>query len=172
MPYSGDFGDPCIFDNRRSEFFSGMLQKPSRNLDTLIVLGAQVNGTKLSNSLKLRLERAKEYLDENPETIAVVSGGKGSGEEISEAEAMYEYLVSQGIDETRLIKENRSTNTNENLKYSLALLEEKSNKKPGNLRIGIVTNGFHVFRGTSIGKKDGMPTDRRCSGKKVTNFYS
>lgn len=66
--------------------FSGMLQKPSRNLDTLIVLGAQVNGTKLSNSLKLRLERAKEYLDENPETIAVVSGGKGSGEEISEAE--------------------------------------------------------------------------------------
>ena len=84
--------------------FSGMLQKPSRNLDTLIVLGAQVNGTKLSNSLKLRLERAKEYLDENPETIAVVSGGKGSGEEISEAEAMYEYLVSQGIDETRLIK--------------------------------------------------------------------
>ena len=135
--------------------FSGMLQKPSRNLDTLIVLGAQVNGTKLSNSLKLRLERAKEYLDENPETIAVVSGGKGSGEEISEAEAMYEYLVSQGIDETRLIKENRSTNTNENLKYSLALLEEKSNKKPGNLRIGIVTNGFHVFRGTSIGKKMG-----------------
>ena len=132
-----------------------MLQKPSRNLDTLIVLGAQVNGTKLSNSLKLRLERAKEYLDENPETIAVVSGGKGSGEEISEAEAMYEYLVSQGIDETRLIKENRSTNTNENLKYSLALLEEKSNKKPGNLRIGIVTNGFHVFRGTSIGKKMG-----------------
>ena len=107
-----------------------MLQKPSRDLDTLIVLGAQVNGTKLSNSLKLRLERAKEYLDENPETIAVVSGGKGSGEEISEAEAMYEYLVSQGIDETRLIKEDRSTNTNENLKYSLALLEEKSNKKP------------------------------------------
>ena len=116
---------------------------------------AQVNGTKLSNSLKLRLERAKEYLDENPETIAVVSGRKGSGEEISEAEAMYEYLVSQGIDETRLIKEDRSTNTNENLKYSLALLEEKSNKKPEDLRIGIVTNGFHVFRGTSIGKKMG-----------------
>ena len=68
---------------------------------------------------------------------------------------MYEYLVSQGIDETRLIKEDRSTNTNENLKYSFALLEEKSNKKPGNLRIGIVTNGFHVFRGTSIGKKMG-----------------
>ena len=53
---------------------------------------------------------------------------KGSGEEISEAEAMYEYLVSQGIDETRLIKENRSTNTNENLKYSLALLEESQIK--------------------------------------------
>ena len=126
--------------------FSGMTQKPSKNLDTLIVLGAQVNGTKLSNSLKLRLKRAKEYLNENPETIAVVSGGKGSGEESSEAEA---------IDETRLIKEDRSTNTNENLKYSLALLEKELNKKPEDLRIGIVTNGFHVFRGTSIGKKMG-----------------
>ena len=130
--------------------FSGMTQKPSKNLDTLIVLGAQVNGTKLSNSLKLRLKRAKEYLNENPETIAVVSGGKGSGEEISE-----EYLVSQGIDTRRLIKEDRSTNTNENLKYSLALLEKELNKKPEELRIGIVTNGFHVFRGTSIGKKMG-----------------
>lgn len=135
--------------------FSGMTQKPSKNLDTLIVLGAQVNGTKLSNSLKLRLERAKEYLDENPETIAVVSGGKGSGEDISEAEAMYEYLIAQGIDETRLIKEERSTNTNENLKYSLAILEKEQNKKPEELKIGIVTNGFHVFRGTSIGKKMG-----------------
>lgn len=135
--------------------FSGMTQKPSKNLDTLIVLGAQVNGTKLSNSLKLRLERAKEYLDENPETIAVVSGGKGSGEDISEAEAMYEYLIAQGIDETRLIKEDRSTNTNENLKYSLAILEKEQNKKPEELKIGIVTNGFHAFRGTSIGKKMG-----------------
>ena len=52
-------------------------------------------------------------------------------------------------------KEDRSTNTNENLKYSLALLEKELNKKPEELRIGIVTNGFHVFRGTSIGKKMG-----------------
>lgn len=76
MPYSGDFGG-LAFLITEGLIFSGMTQKPSKNLDTLIVLGAQVNGTKLSNSLKLRLKRAKEYLNENPETIAVVSGGKG-----------------------------------------------------------------------------------------------
>ncbi len=78
---------------------------------------------------------------------------------------MYEYLVSQGIDETRLIKEDRSTNTNENLKYSLALLEEKSNKKPEDLRIGIVNQRLSRISGNFDWKKDGMPTDRRCSGK-------
>lgn len=135
--------------------FYGMMQKPSKNLDTLIVLGAQVNGTKLSNSLKLRLDRAKEYLDENPDTKAIVSGGKGSGEAISEAEAMYDYLIEQGIDARRLIKEECSTNTNENLKYSLEILEKQEHKNPKELKIGIVTNGFHVFRGTAIGKKMG-----------------
>lgn len=134
---------------------SGMTHRPSENLDYIIVLGAQVNGNRLSNSLLLRLERAKTYLEENPDTIAVLSGGKGKGENLSEAQAMYRYLQEQGITQNRLILEDRSVNTNENLKFSLKILDERENGKAREKNLGIVTNGFHVYRGVSIGKKQG-----------------
>ncbi|MGN0400560.1 MAG: YdcF family protein [Blautia sp.] len=135
--------------------FSGMLHEPSENLDYIIVLGAQVNGNRLSNSLLLRLERAEEYLEENPDTKAVLSGGKGKGENISEAQAMYVYLEKQGISRDRLILEDKSVNTNENLKFSLEILDQIEKGKAREKFIGIVTNGFHVYRGVSIGKKQG-----------------
>ena len=65
--------------------------------DYVIVLGARVRGAKISNSLKQRLDRAIEYSEEYPNTVLVLSGGKGPGEEISEARAMYEYLQYNGI---------------------------------------------------------------------------
>lgn len=134
---------------------SGMLHKPSKNLDYIIVLGAQVNGDKLSNSLKLRLEKAKEYIEENPGTVAILSGGQGKGENLSEAEAMYRYLEKQGIEKERMIMEDTSTNTNENLRNSLAILDKLEDGKGKQASIGVVTNGFHVYRGVSIGKKQG-----------------
>ena len=115
----------------------------------IIVLGAHVAGTRLSKALLERTRRALRYLEENPETRAVLSGGQGQGEQISEAEAMYRYLTEHGIDGSRLILEDRSTNTKENLDFSL--------EKIGTLdtSIGIVTNHFHVFRGVAIGRKCG-----------------
>lgn len=123
--------------------------KTRDNLDYIIVLGAHVNGTRLSKALLERTRRALEYLERNPDTKAVLSGGQGEGETVSEAQAMREYLTSHGISENRLILEDRSTNTKENLDFSLI--------KIGNLHasIGIVTNHFHVFRGVAIGKKCG-----------------
>lgn len=120
-----------------------------QNLDYIIVLGAHVNGTRLTKALLERTRRALQYLEENPKTKAVLSGGIGDGEEITEAEAMYRYLTKHGIDGSRLIKEERSTSTKENLDFSLELI--------GSLdaRIGVVTNNFHVFRGVAIGKKCG-----------------
>ena len=79
----------------------------------------------------------------------MLSGGKGDGEQISEAEAMYRYLTEHGIDGGRLIREERSTNTKENLDYSLELI---GSTEPA---IGVVTNNFHVFRGVMIGRKCG-----------------
>ena len=75
--------------------------------------------------------------------------GRGNGERISEAEAMYRYLTEHGIDGGRLIREERSTNTKENLDYSLELI---GSTEPA---IGVVTNNFHVFRGVMIGRKCG-----------------
>ncbi len=123
--------------------------KVKENLDYIIVLGAHVDGTRLTLALLERTRRALQYLEENPETKAVLSGGKGAGEQMSEAEAMYRYLTSHGIEATRLILEDRSTNTKENLTYSL--------KKIGSpdASVGVVTNNFHVFRGVAIGRKCG-----------------
>lgn len=144
-----------IFVSVEAMIFTGMFHQPNKDLDYIIVLGAQVNGTKLSNSLKLRVERAREYLEENPETCAVLSGGKGTGEDITEAEAMFRYLEKKGISAQRLLKEELSTNTSENLKFSLEIIDEKEDNKGKEASIGVVTNNFHVFRGVALGKKLG-----------------
>ena len=123
--------------------------KIKENLDYIIVLGAHVNGVRLSKALLERTRRALEYLEKNPKTRAVLSGGQGEGETISEAEAMCRYLEDHGISRERLILEDRSTNTKENLDFSLALIGDL------NAPIGVVTNHFHVFRGVAIGKKCG-----------------
>lgn len=124
------------------------LMTAEKNLDYIVVLGAHVNGTRLTKALLERTRRALQYLKDNPDTIAVLSGGKGEGELISEAEAMAEYLKRHGIPQERLLLEKRSTSTSENLKFSLEMIGPDH-------RIGVVTNHFHVFRGTAIARKCG-----------------
>lgn len=136
--------------------------KSIENASYLIVLGAKVNGSQISRALRYRLDEAIEYMVEYPETKAIVSGGQGNGEDISEAEAMFQYMVEQGIEENRIIKEDASTNTRENIANSIQLMK----KKQGSTLI--VTNSFHVYRAVEIGKKQGIenlgslsaPTDK------------
>lgn len=125
------------------------MSKLPEQLDYLIVLGAHVDGDQLSKALRYRVDKAWEYLRDHPYTIAVLSGGKGEGEWISEGQAMANYLMAKGIAEERLILEEHSTSTAENLRFSLELLPDRRKK------IGVVTNNFHVFRGVAIGKKLG-----------------
>lgn len=120
--------------------------KPDNGADYVIVLGAQVNGTKVSQALKHRLEAAYSYATVNEATKIIVSGGQGSGEEVTEAKAMFDYLVERGIAPERIIKEEQSTNTNENIMYSKELMEHAD-------YVVVVTNRFHLFRGTQIAKK-------------------
>lgn len=130
------------------------MKVPEKEADYLVVLGAKVNGTKPSRILKYRIEKAAEYLIEHPETRVVVSGGKGSDEDISEAEAMHEGLIEKGIEEDRIYMEDQSTSTKENLDFSKRYIEEDS----GNLEkqnILIVTTDFHVLRAVQIAKKAG-----------------
>ena len=98
--------------------------EPQENADYLIILGAKVNGTQPSLMLKQRIEAAAEYLKRNPNTIAIASGGKGSDENISEAQCIYEQLVALGIEPERILMENQSTSTVENLEFSARIIKE------------------------------------------------
>lgn len=120
------------------------------DMDYLIVLGAQVRGTRITNSLYRRLKASEIYLKENPETLVIVSGGQGPGEDITEAEAMKNFLLENGIESERILVEDKSTNTVENILYSKELITKDDAK------VAVVTNGFHVFRSISIARKQGL----------------
>lgn len=129
---------------------SGMRGQPSKNLDYIIILGAKVNGTTPSGTLERRIDRAYEYLTKNTNTIAILSGGQGEGEDISEGQCMYNVLVEKGISSDRLIIEDESTTTQENIQFSLDLIHNNKD-----YTYGIVTNNFHVYRSVAIAKKMG-----------------
>lgn len=120
-------------------------RKPVGN-PTVVVLGCRVYGEKASLMLVERLEAAEEYLNKNPDTLCIVSGGQGEGEDISEAECMFRYLQKKGIDSTRIYKEDKSTSTRENLLFSKRIIE----KEKLNNEIAIVTNEFHLYRASKI----------------------
>ncbi len=105
--------------------------------------------------LKYRLDTTAEYLTDNPQTICIVTGGQGYNEPWSEAQGMREYLVKQGIPDDRIILEDRAQNTTQNIVYSLELLDDLGTDLR-NKKVGIVTNDFHLFRGLSIARKQGM----------------
>jgi len=119
---------------------------------TVVVLGCRVYGERASLMLVERLEAACEYLTEHEESACVLSGGQGPGENISEAECMYRYLVAKGIDPERLYKEDKSTNTRENLMFSKALIEENGLHPV----IAITTSEFHEYRAGQIAKSLAM----------------
>ncbi len=125
--------------------------KGEKDLDYVIVLGAQMRPNGPSVIYRYRLEKVKEYLEENDRTKCVVTGGQGSNEPVSEGEGGAEYLVSLGIPRARIEAETQSHDTLENIRNAIAIIEGAEGDS-ANLRIGIVTNGFHVFRGVHIAK--------------------
>lgn len=127
----------------------GMTWKGSEDLDYVVVLGAQVKGDAPSRALTKRLIKAYEYAEENPDTILILSGGQGSGENITEAKCMKDWLVSEGVSEDRMILEEQSTDTKENLLFSDQMTS--CAKK----RTGILSNNFHVFRAVRLAEKLG-----------------
>lgn len=119
----------------------------------LIVLGAGLKGDIPSEVLKYRLNKAVEYYKKNPDTIFIVSGGQGKDEWISEAEAMNIYLFKKGVPLKNIIKEDKSTSTYENLKFSDKIIKEKGITGD----IGVMSNNFHMYRVKLISKKLNFP---------------
>ncbi|MBE5917858.1 MAG: YdcF family protein [Pseudobutyrivibrio ruminis] len=116
--------------------------------DYIIVLGAQMKDWGPSVVYKARLDSAIEYLNDNPDTKVIVTGGQGANESVSEGEGGKKYLFEQGIAEDRIIVESASLDTDQNISNALNLVEVTEDMK-----VGIVTNNFHVFRGVMIAKR-------------------
>lgn len=126
-----------------------MKMQAPKGLPWVIVLGAQVRGTRITNSLMRRLDAALAYLEENPDTRVIVSGGQGKGEAISEAAAMSGYLKQHGIGKARIYEEGASTSTRENLRFSSRIIGSLTEP------VGIVTNNFHMYRSILLGHIEG-----------------
>lgn len=113
-------------------------------LDYLIVLGAGLHGSTPSMTLTDRINGAAEYLKQNPNTVCVVSGGMGPGEDMTEAQCMYEQLVARGIDGSRIRLEDKATSTHENLVFSMAIITAEAGGQPE--RVGIISSEYHIHR--------------------------
>ena len=129
-----------------TEFFiiRASLGEPKESCDYVVVLGAKVRESGPSASLWDRIHGARDYLEDHPDVIAVLSGGQGADEPMTEARAMYDELIQLGIDENRLWIEDQATSTWENLNFSLDLIEEKTGTRPE--KLGIVSSEYHLFR--------------------------
>lgn len=135
--------------------------KPKNSRTTLIVLGCKVNDTSPSKSLARRLEAAYNYLSKNQDAVCIVSGGKGYNENISEADCMYNYLTEKGIDGKRIYKEDKSANTDENIRFSKKIIEQNNLSD----NITIVTDGYHQLRAGIIAKKNSVSVTGAVSAK-------
>lgn len=133
--------------------FNGM-KNDKKDADYIVVLGAGMWGDVPSLTLSQRLEKSLEVINEHPKAKIIVSGGMGPGETITEAEGMKRFLVKKGVNENRIIKEDKSRNTEQNLKFSKAILDKQDNRTK--LPVIIVTSDFHMFRAKMLAEKLGF----------------
>lgn len=140
--------------------------------DYLLILGAGLRGENMSLTLSQRMHKSLEYIDKYPNVKIVVSGGQGSGENITEAEAMKRFLINHGVSEKNIIKEEKSTSTAENIKYTKNKLEQIDGRE--DMKISIVTSDFHMFRAQFLAKRVGFYTyavPAKLHFLLIPNFY-
>lgn len=135
-----------------SVFMIKAANSPPKGECTVIVLGCKVRGETPSLMLYYRAMAAYKYLEANPGAVCIASGGQGADELISEAECIRRILVENGIDGGRIILEDKSTNTDENIRFSLQKMEEYGITGSA----ALATNEFHQLRAHMIAEKYGL----------------
>ncbi|MGC6770176.1 YdcF family protein [Enterococcus sp. LJL128] len=131
----------------------GTKEQPANQPDTILILGAQVRGSSKetaypSTVLTERLDTALPFINKNPNSIIIVCGGQGADEPDSEANVMADYLIDKGIDADRLIREDSSTRTKENI--------VNAQKKRELGKTVIVTSDFHIYRSKLLARRLGI----------------
>ncbi len=143
----------CFFIGLSSFIAIGSItNKADYTEDAVIVLGCGLHGSELSRNLKDRLDTAIKYYENNKDALIIVSGGQGPQEDIPEAEAMYNYLIENGV-EAEIIKEDKASSTNENFKFSKEILD---NKFSGDYKTAYITNDFHIYRAGKLAEINGL----------------
>ena len=120
--------------------------------DYIIVLGAGVNGSVPSLSMVNRMTPTIEYLEAHPDCVAILTGGQGEGENLSEAQAMFDYLTARGISPEQLIMEDKATSTEENLKFSFEIIGSELDSST----IAVVSSEYHLHRAKTMAKMLGV----------------
>lgn len=159
--------------------FLGAVIKDSKKdydgeLHYLFVLGGLIIGEETpSEHLMKRIKKAAEYLDSHPSTIAVACGGCfRDGQKKSEALIIKEHLIALGIDENRIILEDKSTTTNENFKFGKKIIEEHSGKEFYELKTGFLSSDYHLFRAGVIAKINGLPGLHKIGAKSTLKDFT
>lgn len=129
---------------------SGMSATAPPGMDYLMVLGASVYDDGPSPALVRRINAVTGCLDQHPDALVIATGGQGEGERIAEAQCIRDELVRRGVDPARILLEDKSTNTWENMTFSKALIDRDD------AAVGIVTNNYHVWRSTRLARRAGL----------------
>ena len=119
---------------------------------TVIILGCRVHGMRPSTMLYDRMNTALKYIKENPDSYIITSGGKGKGEDISEAQAIKTYFLEQGVAEEKIFVEDKSVNTDENIKFSSKIIKDNNL----NTNIAVATDSFHQFRSACFASENNL----------------
>ncbi len=146
---------------------------PNEAVPYVLVLGAKVRTTGPSASLWDRIYAAYDYLEAHPEVTAIVSGGQGPDEPMTEAQSMHDELVKLGIPEERIWMETEATSTWENLHFTLELIQERTGKTPR--KLGVLSSEYHLFRASLFTKACGVefvgiPAPTSQPSQKINHF--
>lgn len=146
---------------------------PGEQVDYVVVLGAKVRDDGPSVSLWDRIYAARDYLEAHPHTVAVLSGGKGKDEPMSEAQCMFTELLALGIEPGRLWQEDKAESTWENIRYSLDLIQKETGARP--TKIGVLSSEYHLFRASLFAKKNqvefvGIPARTSRLSQRINHF--
>ena len=145
-----------------------------RGANFVVALGSGLkDGGRVTPLLASRLERARAVYDTlvpdgaagAADPVLIVSGGKGSDERVSEAEAMAGYLVERGFPADRVVREDRSRSTEENVRFSKAIMDRS---RPAS-RCVIVTSSYHAFRAAIIARRVGV--NGQVTGAPTAAYY-
>ncbi len=140
--------------------------------EAVVVFGAGINGTAPSLSLTSRLEAALAYAADRPEIPIVVSGSQGRGEDISEAQCMADWLTGRGVPPERIYLEEQAGNTEENVRYSQALLASLG--VPAGAEVALVSSDYHLCRVRLLWGEGAVPVGARLPARYfplTVNYY-